>query len=280
MASELVCAPQYRHTMDRLDSVKHVNSQGVDFWYAREIHAILGYPTWDKFQHVVIRAIESLRANGINPSHHIAHTSKMVELGDGAKRRVGEYFLDRGACYIIAMNGDSRKPEIAAAQAYFAIQARRAEMADEAAEADFRRIRSRERVRIAAKRVADVAHHKGVRRFPLFQSARYEGLYEKSSTEVHALKGVPDGESLFEYAGHLELAAHAFQMELATEKLANDFTSGESHAIKTNREVGKRVRQTMIDEIGYGPERLPLEKEPIKAVIARRKPGAKKLKAP
>ena len=40
---------------------------------------------------------------------------------NGGIRRGVDYFLSRAACYLIAMNGDPTKPEIAAAQAYFAI---------------------------------------------------------------------------------------------------------------------------------------------------------------
>lgn len=278
MASDLSRVPAYQHTMQRLEEAKRLTPQGVDYWRAREIMGILGYIAWENFENVIEKSRRALEGSGENPSHHVLESKVMMGVGKGAMREAGDHVLSRPACYLIAMNGDPTKPEIAAAQAYFAIQTRRAELADEAEESDFKRIQSRERVRVAARRVAGVAHDKGVRRYPLFQNARYEGLYEKSSREVHSLKGVPPGESLLEYAGHLELAAHAFQMELATEKLANDFTSGEAHAIKTNREVGQRVRQTMIDEVGYGPEKLPLEKEPIKAVIARRTPRARKLK--
>ena len=202
MASDLIKHPIYRHTMQRLEEVKRVNSQGDDYWVAREIHAIFGYPVWDKFLPVIKKVEASIGAAGGSPSHHIAHTSKLVGLGDGARRRVTEFFLSRGACYLIAMNGDPAKPEIAGAQAYFAIQTRNAEL--QAREVgDIKRLGMRERFSAAFKRVSNVAQDAGVGRFPLFHHARFQGLYGTSKKEVEREKGLVAGDDLFDRAGAL-----------------------------------------------------------------------------
>lgn len=86
--------------------------------------------------------MQSCEASGNNPNHHFADAGKMVDLGFGGVRGVEDYQLSRFACYLIAQNGDPRKPQIAQAQEYFAIQARRQELSDELA-ADVERLELR-----------------------------------------------------------------------------------------------------------------------------------------
>ena len=87
---------------------------------------------------------------GIPPERQFRETTKLVEHASGGMRKVPDYFLTRYACYLIAMNGDPAKPEIGAAQTYFAVQTRRQELFDQMSPAE-KRVQLRERVRNANK---------------------------------------------------------------------------------------------------------------------------------
>jgi DNA-damage-inducible protein D len=274
MASEVTKAPTYRHTMQRLEEVKRSNSQGDDYWVGREIFKIVGYATWDSFTHVIGRAEASMTAAGGDPSHHIRHTTKLVGVGDGGRRRVAEYFLSRGACYLIAMNGDPSKPEVASAQHYFAAQTRVAELSSQEA-SDRKRLGQREKVKAAVKRVGDVAKDAGVTSYGLFHDARYRAFYDTSKTGIERTKGIRPGEDLFARAGSLELSAHAFQMELAATKITNENICGERLAIAANFDVAKQVRRTVEEQSGTSLSDLPLEPEPIASVEKRLKTQAR-----
>lgn len=275
MASDLANVPAYRHTMQRLEDVKRTNSEGDEFWIAREIAPLLGYEVWDKFLPVIERAEAAIKADGGDPSHHIARTSKLMGVGNNARRRVAEAFLSRGACYLIAMNGDPSKPEIAGAQRYFAARTREAELAQNEA-ADRKRLATRAKVTAAFKRVGDVAKNAGVSRYSLFHNARFQGLYGDNSRAVHRAKGVSDGENLFERAGALELSAHEFQMNLAAEKIATENINGEERAIKANLLVAEDVRNTIAKQ-GISLKDLPLEEEPIRSIEKRLSVDRKRL---
>ena len=153
MALDLPADPKYQDTMARLERLRRVSGSGAEYWLAREIQTVLGYSEWRNFIKAVKRSRASLEANGIEPSHHIVETTRMMEVGKGAMRQNRDFFLTRGACYLIAMNGHPDKPEIAAAQSYFAVQTRAREVENISAE-DEKRLELREKVKESFKEVS------------------------------------------------------------------------------------------------------------------------------
>lgn len=97
---------------------------GEDLWSARWLMGMMGYATWQHFEPVVERAKVAAHNQGFNV--RILFTVNREKSGG---RPSTDYRVTRFAAYLIAMNGDPRKPEVAAAQAYFAIRTREAEVA-------------------------------------------------------------------------------------------------------------------------------------------------------
>jgi DNA-damage-inducible protein D len=277
MGSDMENLLDYRTTIDRLESVRKANSDGVDYWRARDIHPILGYPSFDKFLPIIEKAEASLKENGIDPSHHVARTSVMMEVGKGAQRRGVDYFLSRPACRLIAMNGDPAKPEIAGAQAYFVVQTHRMEQQDSLTE-DEKRLKLRERVTTAFKVVSGVAKKAGVpnQKQPIFHDARYQGLYGMSRREAMAKKGLRPNDNPFDFAGPLELSANEFQMNMTADVIQKEDIRGEHKVISKNKEIARGVRNTMKAQGATLPEDLPTA-EPIKQVEKRVKARQKQL---
>lgn len=261
--SQLPIPEPHRRTMDRLEAIKHLSDDGTEYWSARELGPVLGYPVWQNFESVISRAVDALRSSGKEPSHHIMPAHK------NTGRPGRDYFLSRAGSYLIAMNGEPAKVEIAAAQVYFAARVRQAELIESLAQ-DEKRLKLREKVSDSMKRVSGVAQAAGVpnQRQGRFHEQRYRGLYNASSVTVKVSKGLSPSDNLFDRAGPLELSAHDFQMNLAADIISKEHINGEQAAVDKNLQVAQRVRLTIKQSGGTLPEDLRLQ-EHIKEVRQR-----------
>lgn len=242
----------------RLGAAKRENKGGGEYWMGRDIQEILGYAEWENFEKVIAKAKMSCESAGGDSSDHFLDTTKMVAIGSGAMRERKDFFLTRYACYLIAMNGDTSKPEIGIAQTYFAVQTRRMEIQD-AQEAIETRIELRNRVRSANKDLSSVAKNAGVQRFDIFHDAGYKGLYGMGLRDIKQYKGIEKKDDLLDRAGRAELAANEFRITQAEQKIVREGIKGQEEATKTHKEVGKKVRDTIKKLGGTMPEDLPVE---------------------
>lgn len=108
------------------DSIRRFDEHGNEYWLARELMAMLGYLKWERFEDAIERAKIACENSGRNQSKHFEFFSTPGKTPKGG-RSANNYKLTRYACYLVAMNGDPRKLEIAAAQSYFAVKTFEAE---------------------------------------------------------------------------------------------------------------------------------------------------------
>lgn len=111
------------------DALRQVREDGSEIWFARELQGPAGYTRWQRFADVIERAKVSAKNTGHDVNTAFVQVTKVTNAGKLGDLEYTDYELSRHACYLVFMNGDPRKPEIAAAQTYFAVKAREAEIA-------------------------------------------------------------------------------------------------------------------------------------------------------
>jgi DNA-damage-inducible protein D len=259
---------------ENFEQMKKKAPNGENYWMGRDLQRALGYDKWDNFENVIRKGMQACEGSGVNPTYHFLDVKKVIEVGKGAKVERGDWYLTRYACYLIAMNGDPAKIEIATAQTYFAVQTRRQELADtdtETADPDSVRIALRERVQANNHTLAGVAKSAGVERYAIFNDAGYRGLYGMGIKKIKLKKGIPVKETVLDYSGRAELAMHDFRITQTEAKLKRENIKGEQSAINAHRTVGEEVRKAIDRFGGTMPENLPKEEHIRKLVSAKKK---------
>ena len=231
------------------EDIKHIDENGIEFWYARELQSVLNYKEWRKFENVINKAKESCKNSDINVFDHFVDVDKMVQIGSGAQRKQKDYKLTRYACYLIAQNGDTRKKVIALAQTYFAIQTRKQEISEKEYSSlteDEKRFYQRNLTRKGNYSLNQTAKNAGVKNFDKFHNAGYKGLYNgETADDIAKRKGLRYREDILDNMGSEELAANLFRITQTESRLKRDKVDTEKKACDTHNKIGKIVRKAI-----------------------------------
>ena len=257
------------------EDLKHLTEDGVEYWYARELMAALGYSKWGNFIKVINKAKSSAETTNINIFEHFADVGRVLKVGNGAKMEVTDIMLSRYACYLIVQNGDPRKKMIALGQQYFAIQTRKQELSEkqfnELSE-DERRLVLRGDVTDFNKKLFKAAQDCGVENYGTFNNAGYMGLYGGETAEdIKKRKGLKKSENILDNMGSTELAANLFRITQTEERLNKGDIVGQNNANITHYTVGAIVRETIEKINQIIPEKLPTPEKSIKELKKEKK---------
>jgi len=261
------------------ERIKQLDACGNEFWLARELSKVLEYSDYRNFVSVIDRAKEACINSAQRLQDHFEDLVDVAAIGSGAKRDIRDCRLSRYACYLIVQNGDPSKPVIANGQTYFAIQTRRQELQDkevfkDLSEAD-KRLAIRNEITEHNKLLALAAKNAGVESpldYAVFQDYGYKGLYGGLGVkDIHKKKKLKKTHKILDHMGSTELAANLFRTTQTEEKLRRDRVINKINANKTHRQVGAKVRRTILDLGGTMPEDLPTPESSIQQIENQKK---------
>lgn len=228
------------------------NQNGITYWWASEFMLMLGYSDMKAFKKVLDRATKAFISLNID---HLDNIIRVLRDIDGVETT--DYKLTRFACYLIAMNGDPKKPEVALVQAYFATQTRQFELYMEN-NFGIERLLIRDEITEGNKSLSSVAKQAGVENYAKFQNAGYRGMYNMLNVQLARKRGV-DKQKLFDTMGRTELAANLFRITQTEERIKSQKITGQQDLEDTHFNVGREVRDIVRRNSGCAPENLPQE---------------------
>ena len=256
------------YTEKMFEDIKHIDENGNEYWYARELMKVLEYKEWRKFNKVIQKAMEACNGSNYYILDHFVLEDKMVSIGSNTSRKIKDYKLSRYACYLIVQNCNPRITIIALAQTYFAVQTRKQEITEKEYSMlteDEKRFYQRNLTRKGNYSLNQAAKKAGVKNFDKFHNSGYKGLYNgETADDIAKRKGLRYREDILDNMGSEELAANLFRITQTESRLKKDNIDSEKEANKTHYNIGKNIREVIAKNGGTMPEDLPTPKKSLK----------------
>ena len=262
------------YTERLFEDIKHIDENGNEFWYARELMPLLEYSKWENFNSVIQKSVLSYNNSNNDDSYWLPEVRKPIITGKGKEEYIKDYKLSRYICYLIVQNANPRKKMVALGQTYFAIQTRRQELSEKEYSTlteDEKRLYQRNLTRKGNYSLNIAAKNAGVKNFDKFHNSGYKGLYNgETANDIAKRKGLRYREDILDNMCSEELAANLFRITQTESKLKKDNVSLEKTANKTHYEVGKEIRRTIKKLGGTMPEDLRAPDKSLKEIEKER----------
>ena len=258
------------YTENVFEDIKHIDEEGNEYWFARELQKVLDYKEWRNFNKVINKAIISSDNSYPNQNVWGVEVNNPIISGKGKIEMIKDYKLSRYACYLIAQNGDPNKQVIALAQTYFAIQTRKQELSKieyNNLSEDEKRLYRRNQARKGNYSLNKTAVNSGVKDLARFHNAGYKGLYNgETADDIFKRKKLRYREDILDNMCSEELATNIFRIAQTEAKLKRDKVDNEYTANSVHYEVGKKIRKTIKELGGTMPEDLPTLERSLKEI--------------